>query len=659
MARPRNICFYEREILSPLLESQQWLTDYHKNSQRLVDYMVEKGAGSTAYYATIRCLTSLREYLLQEEEPYTAEKAQQWFIETGPYPKGYQATLSRIADLIYLGDIQPLNAFPRALPYKEKLIEPWRSILEGFLATTDYKKSSLIQVKNFISRFLYKIQKEGISKPSDITFGLLEEYCLKDFHSSDSSKARYTYAIGDILLYMADQGLCIHGLGWYPYFRMHKRIVLLSDLTDDQNSAIEALREESLDFPAEEYAELIPDFLERYIASGYSKTPCITARYVLYNLLLFLEMHGLGYNQKIAEIWLEHEKKLHKGTGWCQASRVLYIFDLYLQEGDVIPQSINRTRPLLSSTLPVWCQEVLFGYLALKKKEGSEKSTINMIRSSITRFCSFLAGTGLKDFSEISAECLKEFNSWDTHYTAEGKNAYNVRIRKFIKYLERKGTLPYGTHQALGCTAAAKEKIVVTLTSEEKDAVKEKLATSQSPLELRDKAIMLLGIRMGLRSSDIVAILLEDIDWDKQALRVIQEKTNHEILLPMPTDVGNAIYRYLVNGRANDRTSSRHLFIKTKVPYDSMKCGICQAVLRRILPDRSVHGSGFHVTRKTFATERLCRGTGKQGIADLLGHKNTLSLSYYLSLDEERMRMCPLSLTETGLVMEGGRYDDI
>ena len=170
---------------------------------------------------------------------------------------------------------------------------------------------------------------------------------------------------------------------------------------------------------------------------------------------------------------------------------------------------------------------------------------------------------------------------------------------------------------------------------------------------------MLLGTKMGLRASDIVTISLEDIDWDRQTLRIIQVKTDHEILLPMPTEVGNAIYLYIKEGRANEKTTSRYLFIKERVPFDVLTRAACASALRRTLPGRTVPGSGFHVTRKTFATDRLCNVTGKQGIVDLLGQRDTQSLVHYLQMDETRMRMCPLSLAETGLMMEGGRYGNV
>ena len=80
--------------------------------------------------------------------------------------------------------------------------------------------------------------------------------------------------------------------------------------------------------------------------------------------------------------------------------------------------------------------------MILKKKEGWKKSTLNMIRSSVTRFCRFLADQGLTAFYEIKPEMLKKFNCCDKHRSFEGKNAYNGRIRKFIKFLEREGSVP-------------------------------------------------------------------------------------------------------------------------------------------------------------------------------------------------------------------------
>ncbi len=661
MARPKDFRFYEAPPPEALKEENKWIADYDKNSRLLFEHMEGNGAGHTALHVTLRCLEGLRDYLLERKLPYSPEIAGQWLNETGPcLDKGSRAALARLSDLFMHGSVSPVNAFPRALPYTKHLRGPWPGLLSEFMKTQEASTASSIQqVRNCVARFLYRIQESGITGPLGITYGLLEEYCLKDGHRSANSSARYTYAIGDILLFMADKGLCEHGLGWYPYFRMHGRIFRIADFTASQAEKLEKLRPESQACPAEAFSDTAKAFLREFRAAGYSGSPCHVADYTLHNLLLFLEMHGFGYHPEIADIWLEHEKGFHEKDGWKQSRRILNLFELYAGNGGLLPQVIFREKPLLLECLPAWCRAEAEWYLSLKTREGWEKSTLVMIRSSITRFCRFLADAGLKGFSEMTPEILKDFNLHDRHQTAEGKNAYNGRIRKFIQYLERKGTVPYGLHQALMGSSAPREKIVVVLTEEERAVIKEKHAKTSSPMELRDRAMVLLGIKMGLRASDIVTILLTDIDWERQTLRVIQEKTDHEIRLPMPTEVGNAIYLYITKGRPNGKTSSRNLFVKGMAPFDPVTRGVCSDALKRALPGRKVPGSAFHVTRKTYATDQLRGGAGKRVLAELLGQKDTQSLRHYLQFDEERMRMCPLSLAESGLLMGEGRYGDV
>jgi integrase len=123
----------------------------------------------------------------------------------------------------------------------------------------------------------------------------------------------------------------------------------------------------------------------------------------------------------------------------------------------------------------------------------------------------------------------------------------------------------------------------------------------------------------------------------------------------MPTEVGNAIYLYIKNARP--KTDCHSVFIKSRAPFDTVQREVCLRALKSTLPERVCPGSGFHVTRKTFATEQICRDVGKHTIADMLGQRDTSSLSHYLNLDSDRMLMCPLSLLETGLTMEAVRYD--
>ena len=65
---------------------------------------------------------------------------------------------------------------------------------------------------------------------------------------------------------------------------------------------------------------------------------------------------------------------------------------------------------------------------------------------------------------------------------------------------------------------------------------------------LRDRAVLLLLARLGLRAHEVIALQLEDCDWEGGHLRV-RSKSGREQLLPIPVDVGAAIAAYLWRGR--------------------------------------------------------------------------------------------------------------
>ena len=120
----------------------------------------------------------------------------------------------------------------------------------------------------------------------------------------------------------------------------------------------------------------------------------------------------------------------------------------------------------------------------------------------------------------------------------------------------------------------------------------------------------------------------------------------------MPTEVGNALYLYLTEGRPESR--SGYIFITHKAPYRKIGRSVCKRIMQNAFPEKRDEGTGFHITRKTFATQRFRSQCGCSEVADLLGHTTTDTVQKYISLDEERMRLCPVSLADAGILMEGG-----
>ncbi len=286
---------------------------------------------------------------------------------------------------------------------------------------------------------------------------------------------------------------------------------------------------------------------------------------------------------------------------------------------------------------------------------GINESTIAMHHSSNFRFCRFLCAIGINRFSDITPQVLHKFNEQDMHKTAEGKAAYNCRIRNFLLYLydEKLVVSPF-LYKALSVQSAPRERIVEILTQDEIRSLWSVNIQTLSPKALRDYATVCIGLTMGFRASDIVSIRFQDINWKKRSITIIQQKTGKLLEMPMPVRTGNVLFRYLSSARPV--SSSPYVFILHEAPYNELERNVCRAALIRFLPDRKSENKGFHVTRRTFATGLLMGNAKVELISDSLGHSTDSTVHKYLSLDDERMRLCPLSLEETGISWKGGAF---
>ena len=72
----------------------------------------------------------------------------------------------------------------------------------------------------------------------------------------------------------------------------------------------------------------------------------------------------------------------------------------------------------------------------------------------------------------------------------------------------------------------------------------------------RNYAVLLMLARLGLRACEIVALNLDDIDWD-HGLLTIRCKGGRWAQWPMPTDVGEAIATYVHSGRPGTQVPAR------------------------------------------------------------------------------------------------------
>jgi site-specific recombinase XerD len=212
-------------------------------------------------------------------------------------------------------------------------------------------------------------------------------------------------------------------------------------------------------------------------------------------------------------------------------------------------------------------------------------------------------------------------------------------LRTWFRYSEMMGRTPVGLADSILTPRIYRDEgLPVGPTWEQ---VKGIIPDSRGdkPLQLRDRAILLLFAVYGLRSGEVRRLQLDDIDWNKDRLSVVRSKSRQRELLPLEPRTGNAIARYLRQGRP--KCDSRCVFVTLRAPFRPLSAGaLYHAVSHRLLPVAGPgKGRGPHALRHACARRLGDAGLSLKEIGDHLGHQSPDSTRIYAKVDLTSLRL--------------------
>ena len=185
---------------------------------------------------------------------------------------------------------------------------------------------------------------------------------------------------------------------------------------------------------------------------------------------------------------------------------------------------------------------------------------------------------------------------------------------------------PFGSGSWRGCPRA--------LTREDLQRVLDAgRAPASSPAQARDRVVLLVLARLGLRASEVAALHVEDVNWREGHVVIRAGKSGRERGLPLPHDVGDGLAGYLRTRRA--APGCRHLFIRARPPYGPMASATVTTIAQRALRHAgiTVPRPGAHTFRHTVATHLVQQGVPFKAVADVLGHARLDTTAIYAKLD--------------------------
>ena len=277
--------------------------------------------------------------------------------------------------------------------------------------------------------------------------------------------------------------------------------------------------------------------------------------------------------------------------------------------------------------------------------------TTNTLRYKITcasNLLLFLEENEVTSLNDINSRALINYFASD-HFQnrkADGIVAELSRIRSFLEYLEENNLSKYpNLHCTIPVIRSTSRRIVTILNDEQKKAVLQDYRQSKS--NLRDKAIYTIALQSGLRFSDIKKIKFNDIDWDRKEIRIIQQKTNVPLTVFLTPAMENSIIEYILKERRTT-SSTPLIFIKSTGPANIITRGSLRTKNRfRASGIKQMPAEfGTHIMRRTFATDLLNSGASLDVITTSLGHIDKSSSNKYLSTNEEKLKLCSLSIDD-------------
>ena len=373
-----------------------------------------------------------------------------------------------------------------------------------------------------------------------------------------------------------------------------------------------------------------------------------------YNRLIqcFSKQNRTMFSVQLADDFVK-ECKQQLENGICCTTRFKYtrravqLLKDYYYTGNIVWKQYSFVKKKITPTNPAFfkLQEAYIGYLS---ELGWKRNSIESADNHSRQFLVFIEAKGHRSVAEIEPIDVSQFfPQLIGRYQATSIRTVASVLRSFITYIGKTGIAPADPLlRAIPTRCARKHSIIPTITKKEGEAI---LSAQQADVSCsqRDRAIILLALRTGLRSIDVINLKLSDIDWRNDRISIVQKKTGEPLVLPLVPEVGNAIAAYIMQERPESELP--YVFLRSQAPYKQLTnhCWRISAKAMKSAHVRQEKGTqkGLRVFRYSLATTLLSEGVPVPVISSILGHSNKESTNTYLSADEVHLQECALGLS--------------
>lgn len=369
-------------------------------------------------------------------------------------------------------------------------------------------------------------------------------------------------------------------------------------------------------------------FQESLAAAGYTLTSAVNQVRLMSHLSGWLEDHGMSVAELTDEKARQYliERRSAGYTGLTGRRALAPILNLLTSTG---------ARPVELTPTAVGADALLLAFERyLRKERGLADATVNSYVPRIARFLAGYAADGdvsMLTPADVSAAVLAEC----AVYSVGAGQYFVAALRAFLRFVHVEGLVGADLSAAALTVTGRRGSLLPKGIGEDEAETLLGACDPGTTLGLRDRAMLLVLLRLGLRAGEVGRMRLDDIDWRAGRL-LVRGKGRRDEELPLPGDVGEAIADYLRGGRPDSVV--REVFLTVIAPTRSMtREGVAWSV-RRACRRAGVTEVGPHRLRHGLACAMVRAEVPLAEIGQVLRHRSPISTAIYARVDVAALR---------------------
>ena len=375
-------------------------------------------------------------------------------------------------------------------------------------------------------------------------------------------------------------------------------------------------------------------FATRLKVQGYARPSAVNKLRLVSNLSRWLQHQGLGVEAldepRVAEFVLTRGPRcVQRGD----ATTVRQLLSHLRASGRIPPAA-----PSPQSSNPFAPVERRYERFLVNER-GVSRATVENYLPIIHTFLAETFATGAVALETLTVRDVNHFIVRQSRRLSRSRAKLLVTaLRSFLRHLHQRADIPADLASALPPFVSWRlSGVPKSLAPEQVEAIIES-CDLRTAAGRRDRAILLLLARLGLRAGEVAAMALDDLDWDSGVVSVSGKGQRREAL-PMPREVGEALVAYLRDGRPLCPT--RRVFVRIHAPHVGFAGPVAIIdVVHRALTRAGIDPpfKGAHLLRHSLATAMLRHGASLEEIGQILRHAGPETTQIYAKTDLEALR---------------------